>query len=125
MPLRFKTLFFVLIIYALPAFSQKADFSLYLIGDAGYPTLNDNGLDKLLAAHYNKDIPSGFLFLGDNIYPKGMPLKDSRFRKEAETLLLAQIKLVEQYQRVANATRIADLPGCRCQMQVFPEAYRC
>lgn len=64
--------------------------TLYLVGDAGEP-LPDNPVGPFLrqrvAATPN---PSTVLFLGDNIYPRGMPPLDSKNRDEAEAILRMQ-----------------------------------
>ncbi|HXV86687.1 MAG TPA: metallophosphoesterase [Gemmatimonadales bacterium] len=74
---------------AVPA---EVETSLYLIGDAGEPApegepvLAALGRD-LLAAPGEKVV----VFLGDNIYPRGMPDSASPLRADAERRLLAQV----------------------------------
>jgi predicted phosphodiesterase len=74
--------------------------SIYLIGDAGF--LEDNktstaltALEKRFRNAKSKDV---LLFLGDNIYPKGMPQKKSGVkRKNAEKSLEAQLVIAEKF----------------------------
>ena len=74
-------------------------YVLYSIGDAGYlpdgnisPALT--GLETMLA---NETAPAGVIFLGDNIYPEGMPKKDDPDRTEAESRIGAQIDAVKDF----------------------------
>src|ERR1043166_9814747 len=59
--------------------------SLFLIGDAGKP---DPAGDPVLAelARQASAAPRGsaILFLGDNLYPRGLPVPDDPERKEME-----------------------------------------
>jgi hypothetical protein len=67
---------------------------LYLIGDAGAPAPGDP-VFKALAGQLAVDpARSVVVFLGDNIYPAGLPPEGSPGRKEAERRLDAQIDLV-------------------------------
>ena len=67
---------------------------LYLIGDAGAPAPGDP-VFKALAGQLAVDPKhSVVVFLGDNIYPAGLPPEGSPSRKEAERRLDAQIDLV-------------------------------
>lgn len=75
--------------------SSKIAHTFYLIGDAGNSD-EDNSKNilnqlhtKLLQANQNTTL----LFLGDNIYPKGMPQK-----KDKELYEIAQQKLINQLQ---------------------------
>ncbi|MDF2158561.1 BamA/TamA family outer membrane protein [Algoriphagus sp. CAU 1675] len=79
------------------AFSQtsQAKFRLYLIGDAGemedmrHPVVDD--LKKRLA---NDTVPTNHLiYLGDNIYPLGLPEKEAGNRMEAEEILRTQLDI--------------------------------
>lgn len=71
-------------------------YRILLIGDAGNPTKNGqepvlSALQKQLSIYPDK---TTVLFLGDNIYPDGMPQKDSPERKEAERRLNELIKTI-------------------------------
>ena len=67
--------------------------NIYLIGDAGLSKDKVKPLFKLLKKQIESDkTPSLVVFLGDNIYPRGLPDKDKKGRKEAEEILDYQIK---------------------------------
>jgi len=69
---------------------------LYLIGDAGAPSPRDpvlRGLASQLAADPTR---SFVIFLGDNIYPSGLPAEGVPGRREAERRLDAQIEIAEK-----------------------------
>jgi hypothetical protein len=73
--------------------------SFYLIGDAGY---SPNGSSSKTLELLKKDLQfapqnSTTIFLGDNIYPKGLPSKNDKKRKEAEHNIQVQIDAVENY----------------------------
>jgi hypothetical protein len=70
--------------------------SIYLIGDVGKPfskEINLNNLTFLL----DKDSNSSVIFLGDNVYPKGLPLPGHKDRAEAEKILDRQLDAVKNY----------------------------
>ena len=63
--------------------SDSLVHSVFLIGDAGEPVTNPVlTLLKSEAQKYGKK--ASVVFLGDNIYPKGLPPKGHPLRKEAE-----------------------------------------
>lgn len=78
---------------------SQIDHTFYLIGDAGLfskDSLPDNlsaFKEELSKAKNN----STAIFLGDNIYPKGLPKKDDKGRKEAESILNNQINTVSNF----------------------------
>ena len=85
------------------AFSQPVDsavvHTLFLVGDAGEPYVRDNPIKKVLTEKI-ADIQgrSTVLFLGDNVYPAGLPSRDlafSRQRELAELSLRTQIDLIQ------------------------------
>jgi calcineurin-like phosphoesterase family protein len=70
---------------------------IYLIGDAGDPR---PGGEPVLQA-LSRDLSQGtgspvVVFLGDNIYPKGMPRVEDPARGEAERRILAQLETVRR-----------------------------
>ncbi|WP_340102750.1 metallophosphoesterase [Rhodohalobacter sp. 8-1] len=82
--------------------SQRPDgyiYSLFLIGDAGDATLDP--LSGSLRAMGEKlaevDTSGAVVFLGDNIYPHGLPPEDSERRPEIDERLLAQIETVKDF----------------------------
>ncbi|MBK5208887.1 MAG: metallophosphoesterase [Flavobacteriaceae bacterium] len=74
--------------------------NIFLIGDAGFienekPSEALNNLSKKINEAKNEDV---LLFLGDNIYPKGMPdSKSAVNRKEAEESLQAQLNVAQKF----------------------------
>src|SRR5687768_1520902 len=78
-------------------YAQETIYSLYLIGDAGLTKVADNGLKQLLRSNFNAGVPSGIIFLGDNVYPRGLPSEDGEEKNAAEAILLAQIGLVKEF----------------------------
>lgn len=86
----------ILVNFGFTLFAQQTPtgrFNLYLIGDAGKVTVNDASYKKILQQQLNDSIPSAIVFLGDNIYPKGMPDADNRNRVKAENILKASVDL--------------------------------
>lgn len=77
---------------------QELDARVVLIGDAGEPldqTPNLELLSHIAAADPGRTL---VLFLGDNIYPAGMPALDEGVdleRRDAEEVLAAQVEAVE------------------------------
>ena len=70
--------------------------SFYLIGDAGNSPVGSSSTSiNALKKDLNKALPnSTALFLGDNIYPKGLPKKNDKGRPFAEHQLDTQLKSV-------------------------------
>ena len=80
--------------------SKDIDRTFYLIGDAGKSPKDDLSLalkifQKHIAQGTNKEDYA--LFLGDNIYPSGLPNKNDKNRTNAENQLDAQIKSVSDF----------------------------
>lgn len=82
-------------------FDNKKNIShiFYLVGDAG--NADESKAQKTLALLENRlekaDTSSTLIFLGDNIYPKGMPKKNSPDRKLAEEKLNNQLILTKKF----------------------------
>jgi len=96
-----KYILFFLLIIGVTGFSQDRpkedpEYRLYLIGDAGSPGGNPT-LDMLKAKLVDEKVASGVIFLGDNIYNDGMPLKGSKHREEAEGIIDSQIDAVKNF----------------------------
>ncbi len=83
---------------------------LYLIGDAGGAVEevggNSEALDQLKDYLEAERDSATVVFLGDNIYPEGMPPVGEAHREEAEVKLEKQISVVEQFDG-----RVIFLPG--------------
>jgi hypothetical protein len=73
--------------------------TFYLIGDAG--NSDEEKSKKILSVLENRlqkaDTSSTLLFLGDNIYPNGIPKKGSSGRKLAEEKLNNQLKIAKKF----------------------------
>lgn len=84
----------------------KPIYSIFLIGD----TKNPNEDDPLLKLFNDKLMDAGkksaVVFLGDNVYPVGLPDDEHKLRETAEEDLLVLLKLVEEYEG-----RIVFIPG--------------
>jgi hypothetical protein len=83
------------------------DVTLFLIGDAGVP---HPGFEPVLAALTREaSAPSRaervIVFLGDNIYPQGMPAADDPMRKESERRIDAQMAVAK------SGARTIFIPG--------------
>ena len=66
---------------------------IYLIGDAGHPKHDAIEVFELLKNQVRSEgAKSTVVFLGDNIYPGGMPDKDEKGREEAEKILDYQLE---------------------------------
>ncbi|GAA4271958.1 metallophosphoesterase [Aquimarina gracilis] len=75
--------------------------TFYLIGDAGYANAGQSTPALLALRKYlndNKQKGNYTIFLGDNIYPDGMPKKDKKDRAIAEHRLDAQIEAVQDFE---------------------------
>ena len=80
---------------------------LFLVGDAGHPDPRGEPVLEALGRELARDPERAFVvFLGDNIYPAGMPEPDDPWRGEAQRRIDAQIDAV----RVAGA-RAVFVPG--------------
>lgn len=77
----------------------EKSFKVFLIGDAGKPHVEEKDVilsslaEKLKKAGEN----SAVIFLGDNIYPDGMPPQDHAARANAESRLKAQLDIIKTY----------------------------
>ena len=80
--------------------SEAPRYSVYLIGDAGAGTMTwePPALQALQQTLSTASENSAVVFLGDNIYPGGMPPKSAPYsRTLAETALQHQLKAVANY----------------------------
>src|SRR2546421_7057056 len=74
------------------------DVTLFLIGDAGAPAALPDSEPVLLALRTAAaSVTHAFVvFLGDNVYPRGMPDSGQSTRPEAERRLTAQLAVLRQ-----------------------------
>jgi len=91
------SLIFCLLSSSLFAQESPLKFRIYLIGDAGemedghHPVVQD--VRKKLQS--DSLIPTHIIYLGDNIYPSGMPTSKDSDRAEAELILKTQLDLTQ------------------------------
>ncbi len=83
----------VLLMISSALFGQsKPDYSIFLVGDAGEPSIINSPQMKSLSNHLKiMGSNSSVVFLGDNIYPRGMPSEDDNYRITAEAIINAQL----------------------------------
>ncbi len=80
--------------------NKEIEKTFYLLGDGGYSP--EGGTSKALVVFKKfikeRDTRGDYaIFLGDNIYPVGMPPKDDPLREQSEYRLDAQLDAVENY----------------------------
>lgn len=80
-----------------PAEPSKVESTVFLIGDAGKPVIggtepNFQSLARQLSLDAKKSVA---IFLGDNIYPAGLPAPGSPDREEMERRLVEQLQVVK------------------------------
>ena len=69
---------------------KDKSFEIFLIGDTGNISRHKPDVVlETLKAHISREQDSAIVFLGDNIYPRGLPPKGHLLRKEAEDTLNA------------------------------------
>lgn len=85
----------VLVSLAGAAVAAELDVRLFLIGDAGSPDPRGEPALIELARQASRDPErSMIVFLGDNIYPRGLPAEGHPGRKEAERRINAQLEVM-------------------------------
>jgi hypothetical protein len=125
----YKTLFFILGLFSIiscvsnkpyyartelnwqqnkPDSSVKPLYSVFLIGDAGEPNIGQSKpLQQFLYNELKKsDTNAAILFLGDNIYPYGLPEEGNIWRKSAEKAVQNQFDIVKDFKG-----KVIFLPG--------------
>jgi hypothetical protein len=78
--------------------TEEPVFSVFLIGDAGKATEDEPTLQGLSMALQQAGKNSAVVFLGDNIYPFGLPDSAANSRKESEVLLTRQLAILKNYE---------------------------
>jgi hypothetical protein len=80
-------------------FPGTSPFEVLLIGDTGdVATGKPDPVLQTLKAHLDPKIRSAVLFLGDNIYPRGMPPKGNILRRNAENTLKQHYEALKDYE---------------------------
>ena len=76
--------------------NEKAVYSLYLVGDSGELDIISQPLGNVLRQQIKQSGSNATLiYLGDNIYPNGMPDKSTKHRAVAETIIKAQVEWIK------------------------------
>ena len=76
---------------------DSIDHVVFLIGDVGEPENNTSEVfDALLKQVKPIEKKSSIIFLGDNIYPGGIPNKNEKGKEEAEAIILYQLNRLKQ-----------------------------
>ena len=80
--------------------SKKIEKTIFLVGDAGGAKLGEStdalkGFNSFISERNTKD--DMVIFLGDNIYEKGLPSKNSEERALAEHKIDVQIDAVKDF----------------------------
>lgn len=83
-------------------------YKLYLIGDTGVPSKHTQGSSFRLLKEQIKNAGdrSAVVFLGDHVYPSGMPDTSAMGREKAEDILKRQLIALEEFEG-----RILFIPG--------------
>jgi hypothetical protein len=87
------------------AAADRIIHSLFLLGDAGVPAPDDPVLALLRDEVARAAARSTVVFLGDNIYPAGLPVEGAPDRADAEARLRAQLEAAR------GAASIVFVPG--------------
>ena len=92
----------IIIIFVFFAFGlygqSNPDYSVFLIGDAGEPSIINSPQINSLGSQLKKmGSNSSIVFLGDNIYPRGMPSEDEKYRTTAEAIIEGQLVIAKNY----------------------------
>ncbi|MEO0338886.1 MAG: hypothetical protein AAF242_06705, partial [Bacteroidota bacterium] len=78
---------------------KKLVESLYLIGDTGDPNNGENDVLPALQRMLNQETKAAsIVFLGDQIYPVGLPKKGAKNRSQAEQILNPQLDILKDFQ---------------------------
>jgi hypothetical protein len=78
--------------------TQAQEVNVYLIGDAGKPLFpEDATLDYLEQFTSTANPQDALIFLGDNLYPSGLPPREHPDREEMEKRLDASLKIMKSF----------------------------
>lgn len=80
-----------------PADNSAPVYSLYLIGDSRLAFTNDSLISMLGTQLLDAGENSAVIFLGNNVYPGGLPDSTHRNWGEARESLMVQLRMVENY----------------------------
>ncbi len=98
---------FLAIVFATIANVHGQGQKVYLIGDAGEKTPGGKLVIRNIAEQVKEDPKnSTVVFLGDNIYPKGMPEPGNKDREEAESIMTGMLAPI-----LRSGCRVVLIPG--------------
>lgn len=108
MRLKCITVIFFIQFFAIKANAQSINnsFNIYFIGDAGKESTSGNTLNILKNYLDQENSNSAVVFLGDNIYPVGLPDSNAKGRKDAEEAIKSQMDILKNYKG-----KIIFIPG--------------
>jgi len=90
-------LLFSLLLIVVSTLVSGQEVSVYLIGDAGAPTSPDRNLDFLQKITKEAKATDVLIFLGDNLYPDGLPSKEDPARGTMENKLNASLNIMKAF----------------------------
>ncbi|UXX80572.1 metallophosphoesterase [Reichenbachiella carrageenanivorans] len=95
-----STLLFIVLGFSIIGWAQSpsTQHQVFLIGDAGEPKRATENLSSLKEQLQSAGKNATLIFLGDNIYPKGLPPKEHPGRKEAEEKLKLQLDITKKFE---------------------------
>ncbi|MCK4991737.1 MAG: hypothetical protein KAS29_14665, partial [Bacteroidales bacterium] len=82
----------------IPVSSIEPDYSVILLGDSRTAYTNDTLLSLLKNQLLEAGENSAVIFLGNNVYPHGLPDSTENSWDVAQESLLAQLKILEDYE---------------------------
>jgi hypothetical protein len=96
--MRFIFTLFLFFLSVSSLLGQSPRYTLFLLGDAGAPSLNrPDATLQLLQSQLERTPQSTLVILGDNIYQQGMPDEETHARANAEARITAQLTMLEKY----------------------------
>ena len=99
---------------------QEPSYTLYFIGDAGDVSTDQKNptLDMLRQRFDESDERAALIFLGDNIYPIGLPEKGNKYREKSIKSINAQLDVIRDF-----PGRSFMIPGNHDWKQTRPEGW--
>jgi len=100
--LRIGWLFLTLVGVNFALAQDKDQYYLYLIGDAGLSSVTSAPYVTVIQSQLNQNdhVASSVVFMGDNIYPRGLEAAGHPWRLEGEKILMAQINIASEKSNV-------------------------
>src|SRR5690606_11806617 len=77
---------------------SNTPYEIFLIDDTGDISVSrPDPVFRMLNCHLCKEQPSAVLFLGDNVYPRGLPPVGNILRKNSEAILNRHYEVLKDY----------------------------